>query len=636
MKKLSSLLLSVMAGVSMATATNSPDNPLPMPYSEGFDNASFTSGEWSIIPISGETATMKLVSYDPVSGLYPHMQRDKGFMLVENDKAGEFYLMSPHVMISEGFETAKFKWAYFHSSGITVEGASEWDGSGITADNTFDDWGSDPMNPAWTTIGGTGWPPIAEQTGHVIRFGWKLTTDGQGGVMCIDNMFFGILSTYDLGLVRPHATPSVKRGGELLASVEVGAFGELTTKNFNVTAFLDGEKIGEYGHPDRGPWGERRTVCDFSVTLPEDIAVGRHEVSFDLVFEGDYDGNEEGDLSNNKASVYFEVTDGYLPMASGLTGEGSDIIWDVPAKGDRFTDDIESLASFDDGSIDVIYDLHPIYDYDVFARACGNRGQIGPYTVIDGDQKPTVCDDNWVESLVPNVFHLMSCIVADFTVETDVLTAASGNKALLFWSNADGTPADNYLVLPGLNANDRKVTFKARAYDSDTPEKIELMTSSTDTEAASFTAVKTVDITDSEFKTFEFDVPSDAVYVAIRHISDEGYGLVIDDISYAMEPREVIGYNVYLEGEKVNEEPIVEPRFTAETEGNYSVTVVYPEGESERTAEMYFKPSGIDGIQGDTDKTGTVYYNLQGIRVDAPSNGIFIRSHNGKTSKVKF
>ncbi len=630
-------LLSILAAclcTPLATAApNTIESPLGMPYSEGFADAAYGEADWEVIPVSGETATVSLVSHDPTIGLFPTGTRDKGFLHVENDKAGEFYLVSPHILISEGQDDATMNWVYFRSSGVDASGIVQYDGGDWEDDASLTDWGSDDMDPSWTSMGVSGWPPYGSQAGHTFRFGWRVKTNGAGGAFCIDNILFGIKPKYDLGLVRPHATPRVKPGGELTASVEVGVFGSLTTKNFNVTAYLDGEKIGESGRPSQGPWGERHTLCDFKVTLPEDIAIGEHEVTYEVVFEGDYAGSEDADLSNNKASAKFKVVGDFLPLATNLSHANGQLSWIVPAKGERFTDDMESLQSFDDGALDVLYDLHPVYDYDVFARSFGTKGYLGGYTVIDIDQKPTISDENWIDSNVPNLFHLMACTVADFSVEAEGLAAASGDKALLFWGNEDGSPSDNYLVLPALNSADRKVEFLARAYDSDYPEIIEIMTSSTGTDTADFSAAKTVEISDAEFTKIEFEAPENTRYVAIRHISDEGYALLIDDLSYAMQPMEVKGYNVYIEGEKVNDNLLTEPLFDVTTDGNYSVSVVYEDGESEPTAPIYVTTTSVGEISV-AGENEPVYYNLQGMRVDNPVNGVFVKIHNGKSTKV--
>ena len=44
--------------------------------------------------------------------------------------------------------------------------------------------------------------------------------------------------------------------------------------------------------------------------------------------------------------------------------------------------------------------------------------------------------------------------------------------------------------------------------------------------------------------------------------------------------------------------------------------------------------NGVDNVAADFD--GTVeYYNLQGMRVENPTNGIYIKKENGKTFKVR-
>lgn len=44
--------------------------------------------------------------------------------------------------------------------------------------------------------------------------------------------------------------------------------------------------------------------------------------------------------------------------------------------------------------------------------------------------------------------------------------------------------------------------------------------------------------------------------------------------------------------------------------------------------------SGVEGIEADAAEADAVYYNLQGVRVANPENGIFVRVANGKASKV--
>lgn len=44
--------------------------------------------------------------------------------------------------------------------------------------------------------------------------------------------------------------------------------------------------------------------------------------------------------------------------------------------------------------------------------------------------------------------------------------------------------------------------------------------------------------------------------------------------------------------------------------------------------------SGVEDITTEIPGNAPVYYNLQGIRVDNPADGIFVKVENGKSSKV--
>lgn len=606
------------------------------PYSESFANQTYSGPEWEVIKLSGELPTVHLVNYEPNTGLYAASVRDKGFLVVENDHAGEVILATPAITVTEGMGDALFEWFYFRNSNITLQGVSQWNDEKWEPDYDLNDWGSDDMAPGWTSISVSGWPKYGTRTGQTGRFGWKLILDGSGGVFCIDQVSFKLTPKYDFGLLRPYISPSPQPGHEMTVAVEVGAFGQLTSTNYKVTAQLDGVQIWESTSPDRGPWGTRYDHQEFQYTLPEGITLGQHTMTFNLEFAGDYASSEDGNLENNTIEVPFNVTCGFLQPATKLEKSEEGILtWNIPASGHRFTDDFEYLESFSDGNLYVAYDLHPIYDYDVYIQSYDNHGTLGLYSVIDADGKPTIAAPEWEEALVPNLYHLMACTVADFTLTTESMRAASGNKTLLFWGNADGSPADNWLITPELSGEAQQVTLKMAAADPDSPEKIEILVSTSDKDISSFSRVSTIDIESTDYEDYHLNVPENVRYLALRHISDEGYALLIDDLEYAMKSRDVIGSNIYKDGMKVNDEPIQGTTFAPTEHGNYSVTVVYPEGESAPTPEVEFKGSGISNLSGE-NYTKIFYLDLFGNRIENPSEGIFIRIANGKATKVIF
>ncbi len=634
MRKLYTLILTLAA--LTASAENSLDNPLAMPFYENFADGRYDNEGWEVIPVSGETATLSLTYHDPVSGLIPYVDRDKGMLVVNNDKVGSFYLISPYIKVGATETKCEICQAYFISDNIKAESVMSIDGGEIAAKGNFDLLPySSAMNPEWTDMSTNGTPRFGTFVNKVVRFGWKITTDGQGGTFCLDKIKFSTEKFYDFALINPHATPRVRPGEEVTLSVDAACKGKYTSLNYSVTAAVEGQELPEKFVPRENITGTKYGTGIFKFRVPDDMKPGRKNVKFELNFRGDWAGPEDLELSNNVAYATFDVVPGFLPGASNFKADDNGVLtWDCMSDGNRITDTMESLASYDDGSIDAVYELHPYFDYDVLVRSYGDRGVIGSYVVYDKDQRPTIAADSWVENNVPNIFHLMSCTVADFTVPAGELAAGSGSKALLFWSNDDGTPCDNYLVLPELGSSDMTLKFKARVYSADYPESLEILASSTDGEVSSFSVVKTLSVDGNAYEEYEVTLPADTKFAALHHVSDEGYALLVDDLSFSAKAREILGYNVYHYGNKVNSDPIADKSFATTNDGRYTVTVVYSEGESEPTGEILIGVDGVGSVAADAANAVPVYYNLQGQRVANPEGGVFIEVVGGSSRKV--
>lgn len=633
MRKLYTLILTLAA--LTASAENSLDKPLAMPFYENFAGGRYDNEGWEVIPVSGETATLSLTDHDPVTGLVSYVDRDKGLLVINNDKAGSFYLMSPYIKVGATQTQCELSEASFVPNSIKAESVMSIDGSEIAAKGDFDLYSYASMNPEWTEMSTNGSPAFGTYVNKVVRFGWKITTDGQGGTLCLDKIKFSTEKFYDFALINPHATPRVKPGEEVTLSVDAACKGKYTSLNYSVTATVDGQELPEKFVPQENITGTKYGTGIFKFRVPDDMKPGTKNVKFELSFRGDWAGSKDQELSNNVAYATFDVLPAFLPGASNFKADDNGVLtWDCMSDGSRITDTMESLASYDDGSIDAVYELHPYLDYDVLVRSYGDRGVIGSYVVYDKDQRPTIAADSWVENNVPNIFHLMSCTVADFAVPAGELAAGSGSKALLFWSNDDGTPCDNYLVLPELSSSDLTLKFKARAYSADYPESLEILASSTDGEVSSFSVVKTLSIDGNEYEEYEVTLPADTKFAALRHVSDEGYALLVDDLSFSAKAREILGYNVYHYGNKVNSELLVDKRFVTNRDGRYTVTVFYPEGESEPTGEILIGVDGVSSVVADVTGDTPVYYNLQGQRVANPEGGVFIEVAGGSSRKV--
>lgn len=117
-----------------------------------------------------------------------------------------------------------------------------------------------------------------------------------------------------------------------------------------------------------------------------------------------------------------------------------------------------------------------------------------------------------------------------------------------------------------------------------------------------------------EWTRYEFELPADATYFAINCVSSDTYALLIDDITFVpAEPEElnVIGYNVYRDGEKINSSLIGVTSFTdrdAKNEGVhvYHVTALLDKGETPLSDPCNVDMSGVAtiGVAGLKVRTG--------------------------------
>jgi hypothetical protein len=108
--------------------------------------------------------------------------------------------------------------------------------------------------------------------------------------------------------------------------------------------------------------------------------------------------------------------------------------------------------------------------------------------------------------------------------------------------------------------------------------------------------------------------------------------VLLDDFSYEKAPSgaaplEVLGYNLYRNGEKVNTEVITDTKYevSADMTGDYTVKVVYAVGESEASNSVTVASSGIDLIKADLEDNAPIY-DLYGRLVINPQPGqIYVR-----------
>ena len=213
--------------------------------------------------------------------------------------------------------------------------------------------------------------------------------------------------------------------------------------------------------------------------------------------------------------------------------------------------------------------------------------QIGEFTNIDGDQLDTRV---WFDSYItkgPKGFFVFS---TNFVNSSSTVYAAHSGKNLLVALGSSSGDSDDWFISPELPGTGiATLSFYTKLGSSYDKGVFRIEYSTTDAQPQSFIPL-TDNVTVSGYQMtswtkMSYEIPADARYVAIHHVSGTNdWGLLIDDISIASEPFTLLGYNVYRDGAKINNELVTEPTYTDLDLGNntynYNVTAVYEGGES--------------------------------------------------------
>ncbi len=192
-----------------------------------------------------------------------------------------------------------------------------------------------------------------------------------------------------------------------------------------------------------------------------------------------------------------------------------------------------------------------------------------------GDFKSVILDDNELNTefefdipfaSVPKAWQVINIrevekSIADANMENKWFSASTGDQCLMttppisIIAGAE-LAADRWLITPELKPQS-KVSFKLTSAVTGYVEPVEILVSSTDDNPENFTSIETLRLLSSGWKEYEYTLPSDARYLAIRYLgnSDGSQFLLLDDFSYvpAAESPKLIGYDIYRDGRLLNE-----------------------------------------------------------------------------------
>ena len=404
--------------------------------------------------------------------------------------------------------------------------------------------------------------------------------------------------------------------------------------------------------------GEPRTVIvDVSNIGEADVEAGAYDV--DIIV----DGHQCGHATGLAVKVGETVTISVAATATANMAATSEICARVNYAADENTGNNTSDAA----SIKVKYPSFPVPQHPVISSGVTilewnapepPRSQdetvtesfedyedftttdLGDWVLVDRDQHLTYSwgeDYNWPNRTRPHAFIVMTPAEVELSNGGKGLSpswqAHSGAKMLMSSSSYE---ADDWLISPDLPGSVQTITFYARGTNSYS-ESFEVLYSTTDDEPESFTTIGNVSFKGANWKQYTYQLPEGSRYFAIHKVTNDGDKFFIDDITFipethARQDLTLLGYNVYCDGERVNEALITDNSFGEIGNGDYYVTAVYDKGESALSEKAIRSHTGITELPADSEKTSRLY-DLMGRPATGKQKGIYIQG--GKKVIIK-
>lgn len=402
----------------------------------------------------------------------------------------------------------------------------------------------------------------------------------------IDNITVGNLLDYDVCAKLLTAPTFAVQGEKYNVELTVANEGTRVIDNIKAELFENG-KLADTRQIDAMASGTSKVLL-FERTMPES---GTEPMEYYAVVSASSDQNQNNNTSETVA-IRPRMSD--TPPVKALSGSSSDtgirLVWEKP----------------DFNNIDLI----PVSED--FESATPFADNYGDWTFIDADNATVGGFQNInIPGITPGTTKGSFWVWDASQLGTQAHKAHSGSKylfSLCLWK--DTKVVDDWAVSPLLNGKAQTVSFWAKSYSSEYPEKIEVYYSEAENPGINdFTIIDGVGgFVPAAWVKYSANLPDGARHFAIRSCSPSAYMLMIDDVSYmaGKSDIELYGYNVYRNGRKLNSTSLVEKEeFTDNdvengTSYSYVVTAVYNKGESENsdTVTITFEGSGIDEISG--------------------------------------
>ncbi|MCM1450875.1 MAG: choice-of-anchor J domain-containing protein [Clostridium sp.] len=427
----------------------------------------------------------------------------------------------------------------------------------------------------------------------------------------LDNIRIQEMADKDIRVTGISAPESVNINETFSVSVNVANEGAETANNFTVSLYRDGEIADTKTISSLASEAQATVTFNTSIShFDADNTAATYRA--EAAFSGDKD------MTNNSSKdITVARKTNKHPAISDLDGvqkdDGVHLTW-TPYSKPEIIAPSESTEDIEGGM-------------------CGEQALEG-WTIIDVDQ----CGIGSFEGLtIPGIATNSPASFFVFDVKAlgieanETVTPHSGSKFLGSFPNYDYEYNDDWAISPKLPGTAQTISFYAKTYDKWLPTNFQILYTTKDsTDPADYTMISEhKEISDSWTK-YEATLPEGALHFAIRHYSVWASMLMVDDITFTYAPEAVafdlVGHDVYRNGSKINEEPVVGGEYidASAPDGlhTYHVVAKFATGESDLSNSVSVATSGIGESLAD------------GVKVYSAGGNIIIEGADGKATSV--
>lgn len=425
--------------------------------------------------------------------------------------------------------------------------------------------------------------PMDDYAGETMQFAIDHVSVTHQYTM-MDNIVVGNLCDHDLSVIGITAPTKVNTGEKYVATVKVTNNGMQDASDFNVILYAANKPVATQ-KVESLKAGDTQAV-EFESVMPA-IQTDNLRVYAEVNYDKDqYPDNDF--ISEIEVMPVVSVLPAPQYLA-GTTEDGNSLTWQEP----DFSSEMQYLVTDD------------------FENGEAFADHYGDWTFVDHDGSPV---GGFLRFDIPN-------IEADVTAGSywiwdasqlgnATFGAHSGSKYLFSLYRSDYGTSSDWAISPKLPGDAQTISFWAKSYSSSVSESFSVYYSSTDKNVpADFTKIEVAGSAEvpNEWTKYTVDLPEGAKYFAIVCESTDATMLMIDDITYiaslGVGHDDITGYNVYRNGEKLNESPIRECSYIdreapADIPSAYVVTAVYgTQGESSGSNSVTLISTGTQSVE---------------------------------------